>query len=186
MRCRRTLFDLPGVVSAQPIDSLVQSMRDLIAMFIEILSVVAVIALILAVLVAYNSATISQDERTREVATMLAFGLPARRVLGSAVIESALIGVVGTAIGIVGGFVVLVWLVYWRLPRHHAGFRARPGGLAADPGHGRRARYRGRGPGPAADVAAADADEPAGDIAGGGVADPGPSWTLADGDPGAS
>jgi putative ABC transport system permease protein len=113
---RRALFDLPGVVSVQPIDSLVQSMRDLIAMFFEILGVVAVIALILAVLVAYNSATISQDERTREVATMLAFGLPARRVMGSAMVESAIVGVVGTVIGIAGGFAVLAWLAYGVFP----------------------------------------------------------------------
>ena len=102
---RRTLFGLPGVVSAQPIDALTASMQDVIAELTDVLSVVAVIALVLAVLVAYNSATISQDERTREVATMLAFGLPVRRVLGSAMTESALVGVVGTAIGIAGGFV---------------------------------------------------------------------------------
>ncbi len=109
---RATLFARPGVVSAQPIDAMVKSMRDLIAMFMEILGIIAVIALILAVLVAYNSATISQDERTREVATMLAFGWPVRRVLGSAVTESALIGLLGTVIGIAAGFVALNWLIY--------------------------------------------------------------------------
>jgi putative ABC transport system permease protein len=113
---RRALFDLPGVVSSQPIDSLVKSMRDLIAMFMEILGVVAVIALILAVLVAYNSATISQDERTREVATMLAFGLPARRVMASAMVESALIGLLGTIIGLAAGFLALIWLIYGVFP----------------------------------------------------------------------
>ena len=102
---RRTLFGLPGVVSAQPIEALATSLRDVVAQLTDVLNVVAVIALILAVLIAYNSATISQDERTREVATMLAFGLPVRRVMASAVTESALIGLVGTAIGIIGGFV---------------------------------------------------------------------------------
>ena len=130
---RRAMFDLPGVVSVQPIDSLVQSMRDLIAMFFEILGVVAVIALLLAVLVAYNSATISQDERTREVATMLAFGLPARRVLGSAMVESALIGLIGTAIGIVGGFAVLVWLAYVVFPATMPDFGLDPAIVAARP-----------------------------------------------------
>jgi putative ABC transport system permease protein len=113
---RRTLFGLPGVVSAQPIEALATSMRDVVAQLTDVLNVVAVIALILAVLIAYNSATISQDERTREVATMLAFGLPVRRVMASAVTESALIGLVGTAIGILGGFVMVVWLVYRQLP----------------------------------------------------------------------
>ncbi len=113
---RRSLFGLPGVVSAQPIEALATSLRDVVAQLTDVLNVVAVIALILAVLIAYNSATISQDERTREVATMLAFGLPVRRVMASAVTESALIGLVGTAIGILGGFGMVVWLVYHQLP----------------------------------------------------------------------
>ncbi len=78
----------------------------------DILAVVALFALALAVLVAYNSATISEDERTREVATMLAFGLPARRVMASAMIESGIVGVLGTLIGIAGGLAALSWLVY--------------------------------------------------------------------------
>ena len=91
-------------------------MRDLISQFTDILAVVALFALALAVLVAYNSATISQDERTREVATMLAFGLPARRVMASAMIESGIVGVLGTLIGIAGGLAALSWLVYVLFP----------------------------------------------------------------------
>jgi putative ABC transport system permease protein len=123
---RRTLFGLPGVVSAQPIDALVRSMRDLVAQFTDILSVVALVALALALLVAYNSATISQDERTREVATMLAFGLPVRRVMGSAMVESGLIGLVGTVVGIGGGFAALVWFVYGLVPTSMPEFALTP------------------------------------------------------------
>jgi putative ABC transport system permease protein len=113
---RRALFGLPGVISAQPIDAMVASMRDLVSQFTDILGVVAFIAVILALLVAYNSATISQDERTRELATMLAFGLPIRRVLGSAMVESGLIGLAGTMVGLAGGFAALMWLAYGLLP----------------------------------------------------------------------
>jgi putative ABC transport system permease protein len=113
---RRTLFALPGVVTAQRIDAIVRSMRDLVAQFTDILSVVAFIALLLAFLVAYNSATISQDERTREVATMLAFGLPVRRVMASAMVESGLIGSIGTVAGVAGGYGALIWLTYGLLP----------------------------------------------------------------------
>jgi putative ABC transport system permease protein len=113
---RTRLFDLDGVVSAQPIDALVSSMRDTVAQLTDILAVIALFALALAVLVAYNSATISQDERTREVATMLAFGLPARRVMLSAMLESGMIGVLGTMLGLVGGATVLTWLVYVLMP----------------------------------------------------------------------
>ena len=123
---RRMLFELPGVVSAQPIDALVRSMRDLIAQLTDILSAVAVVALLLAFLVAYNSATISQDERTREVATMLAFGLPVKRVMGSAMVESGLVGLMGTAIGVVGGFAAVTWLVYGLLPTSMPDFGLSP------------------------------------------------------------
>ena len=123
---RRALFGLAGVVSAQPIDALVTSMRDMVSQFTDILGVVALIALILAMLVAYNSATISQDERTRETATMLAFGLPVRRVLGSAMVESGLIGLVGTVLGIAGGFGALMWLTYGLLPTSMPDFALTP------------------------------------------------------------
>jgi putative ABC transport system permease protein len=123
---RRALFDMPGVVSAQPIDALVRSMRDLVAQFTDVLGVVALVALALALLVAYNSATISQDERRREVATMLAFGLPTRRVIGSAMVESGLIGLFGTVAGIAGGFGALVWLVYGLLPTSMPDFALTP------------------------------------------------------------
>jgi putative ABC transport system permease protein len=123
---RRALFGLPGVVSAQPIDAAVTSMRELVAQFTDILGVVAVVALALALLVAYNSATISQDERTREVATMLAFGLPIRRVLGSAMVESGLIGLLGTVVGLAGGFAALTWLTYGLLPTSMPEFALTP------------------------------------------------------------
>jgi putative ABC transport system permease protein len=123
---RKALFGLPGVVSAQPIDALVVSMRDMVSQFTDILGVVALVALILALLVAYNSATISQDERTREVATMLAFGLPIRRVLGSAMVESGLIGLLGTLVGIGGGFAALAWLAYALLPTSMPEFALTP------------------------------------------------------------
>jgi putative ABC transport system permease protein len=113
---RVRLFGLDGVVSSQPTDTLVTSMRDLISQFTDILAVVATFALLLAVLVAYNSATISQDERMREIATMLAFGMPAKRVMASAMIESGIVGLLGTMLGIAGGIGTLAWLVYGLFP----------------------------------------------------------------------
>lgn len=113
---QRALFRMPGVVSAQPIDVVIHTFRDLLSMFTDILGVVALVALALALLVAYNSATITQDERTREIATMLAFGLPMRRVLGSAVVESGLIGLFGTVLGLAGGALALFWIAYDLFP----------------------------------------------------------------------
>jgi putative ABC transport system permease protein len=123
---RRSLFELPGVVSVQPIDAMVNSMRELVAQFTDILGVIALVALILALLVAYNSATISQDERRREVATMLAFGVPIRRILASAMLESGLIGLLGTMVGLVGGFGALAWFVYGLIPTSMPDFALTP------------------------------------------------------------
>lgn len=42
---------------------------------------------------------------------MFAFGVPPRRALGIAVVESALIGVLATAVGIAAGIGVLSWVI---------------------------------------------------------------------------
>lgn len=41
---------------------------------------------------------------------MLAFGLPTRTVLGMATTEALVIGVLATALGIVGGYLLLSWM----------------------------------------------------------------------------
>ena len=53
-----------------------------------VLRVIEGAALLIAVLIAFNSASINMDERTREHATMFAFGLPVGTVLRLAVIEN--------------------------------------------------------------------------------------------------
>jgi putative ABC transport system permease protein len=85
-------------------------MRESLQEFLGILQVAATITLLLALLIAFNTSSIGMDERSREHATMLAFGLPMRTVLGMAVTESAVIGVLATALGVVGGYCLLVWL----------------------------------------------------------------------------
>jgi putative ABC transport system permease protein len=62
-------------------------------------------------LIAYNSAAINAEERTREHATMFAYGVPAARVMRGNVIEALLTGVLATAIGIAAGFAILRWMV---------------------------------------------------------------------------
>ncbi len=71
----------------------------------------------LAVLIAFNSTSISADERRREHATMFAFGLPVRTVLVTAMAESAIVGVLGTVLGLISGRILLQWLVRVLLPQ---------------------------------------------------------------------
>src|SRR5262249_25731661 len=76
----------------------------------SILNVAAAVALLLVFLIAFNTASIGTDERAREHATMIAFGLPVRTVLGLITAESVLVGLLGTVIGLGAGYGLLTWL----------------------------------------------------------------------------
>jgi putative ABC transport system permease protein len=108
---RRALFEQPGVSSVQPVRTFTDSVSDMLAQFRSVFTIIEGIVLLLALLIAFNSASINADERRRDHATMFAFGLPVRRVLAMAVVESACIGLLGTALGIAGGRLLLHWLI---------------------------------------------------------------------------
>jgi putative ABC transport system permease protein len=112
----RTLFTKEGVASVQPVRAFAQTIRDLMAQMLNILRVIEGAVLLLAVLIAFNSSAISVDERAREHATMFAFGVPVRRVLGMTVIESAIIGGLGTALGIAFGRAIVEYITRVLLP----------------------------------------------------------------------
>lgn len=108
---RRALFEQPGVASVQPVRALTETVSTELDRSKSILYIVEGIVLLLALLIAFNSASINTDERARDHATMFAFGLPVRRVLRMGVIESLLIGIVSTVLGIAGGLILLDWLI---------------------------------------------------------------------------
>ncbi len=113
---QRTLFDLPGVGSAQPVLSFAKTIRDMLNQVLGILRVVEALVLLLALLIAFNSSAISVDERARENATMFAFGVPVRTVLRNNVLESVFVGAVGTAVGIGVGFAIVHYITQFLLP----------------------------------------------------------------------
>ncbi len=113
---RRVLLARPYVSAAEAGRTTVAGMRASLDEFFGILRVAAAVTLLLALLIAFNTASIGTDERAREHATMFAFGLPVRTVLGMTVVETALLGVVGTALGIVGGYGVLTWMTATTIP----------------------------------------------------------------------
>lgn len=115
-RVERELFGVPGVASVQPIVEFTETIRNEIDRFLGILTVVEAAILLLALLIAFNSASISADERARDHATMFAFGLPLRTVARMNVVESTLIGVLGTALGLGIGWLLLGWLVNSLIP----------------------------------------------------------------------
>ncbi|MCU0259377.1 MAG: FtsX-like permease family protein [Ilumatobacteraceae bacterium] len=106
----RELFGLDGVSSVQPVAASTSIVRDSIDDFTAIFRVLQLFILVLALLIAYNATSINADERARERATLFAFGLPVRRVLGLEVVEGLLYGLLGTAVGVGLGAVIVRWL----------------------------------------------------------------------------
>ena len=113
----RRLFGRPGVVSVEPVSSLTRAVRQTLQDRLDILTIVEVIMVLLALLIAFNTTSISFDERSREHTTMLTFGMPVSIVMALAVIESVVVGVVGTTLGIVGGRALVTWFITGVLPR---------------------------------------------------------------------
>lgn len=107
----RSLFGLPGVTAVEPASSFAEVLDNALGQFTGILRIIQVATLLLALLIAFNSASISADERAREHATMYAFGVPTRLVMAMAVVESAIIGLLGTLVGLAGGYVALSYVV---------------------------------------------------------------------------
>jgi putative ABC transport system permease protein len=107
----RAAFAIPGVASAQAAAAATDTVRDRMDDFSGIIQVAKGAALLLVVLIAFNATSIGADERAREHATMLAFGVPVRSVVGTAIAESALIGLLGTIVGVGLGLAVLDWIV---------------------------------------------------------------------------
>ena len=112
----RRLFGTPGIASVEAATATTEFVRDRLDDFIGVLQLTVIFALALALLIAFNSASISADERARENATMLAFGIPVRQAVGLAVGESLIIGALGTLIGLAGGLLVIGWVVNHTLP----------------------------------------------------------------------
>lgn len=114
---QRALFGSAGIASVQGVTTTTDAIRDAMAEFTGVFQVIQGAALLLALLIAFNAASISEDERARENATMLAFGIPIRTILRMSVTESLAIGILGTILGIGGGYLMLVWTVEVLLPQ---------------------------------------------------------------------
>jgi putative ABC transport system permease protein len=112
---KRDLFVLDGVTSIQEVGATAQAIRDFLDEFVIILRIVEGAMLVIAFLIAYNSSSINMDERSREHATMLAFGVPMPTVLRMAIIESFIVGLIATVLGIAGGWALLRILLDTRI-----------------------------------------------------------------------
>ncbi len=110
-RLQRELASLPGVASALPVSAIEGTIRSILALVTNLFVVLQVVIGLLAFLVAYNSSTASSEERTREHATMLAYGVPVARVVLAGAAESVLLGLAGVGVGLGLGVLVLAWVL---------------------------------------------------------------------------
>ena len=107
----RDLFGRQGIAFVEPGSAVQDAVRTYLDDFLAILRITQLVTLLLAILIAVNTTTIATEERRREHATMLAFGVPPPRTLRLAIVESALIGVLGTIVGLALGLAVLGWII---------------------------------------------------------------------------
>ncbi len=108
---QRELFNLDAVGSVVKASAAADDLDDLIGQFVGVLQGIAFFVLLLAVLMAFNSASIGFEERQREHATMFAYGVRVRKALRMAIVENTIIGIVATAIGLVAGLGMIWWVV---------------------------------------------------------------------------
>ncbi|MGE0598682.1 MAG: ABC transporter permease [Dehalococcoidia bacterium] len=113
---KRELFGMAGVASVQGVSEVAEVLDKLLSSFVVVLRVIEGAMLFLALLIAFNSASINMDERFREHATMFAFGVPLTKVVRMAVVENLLLGIVATAAGITGGWFLLRLIIAIRIP----------------------------------------------------------------------
>ncbi|MEN8235765.1 MAG: FtsX-like permease family protein, partial [Actinomycetota bacterium] len=100
-----------AVTSVQRADATARLMEDFMGQFIAIFQLFMLVVLVLAVLIAFNAAAISVDERRREHATMFAYGVRPKKIVRMLLVESAAVGVVATIIGVGGGFLLLGYFI---------------------------------------------------------------------------
>jgi putative ABC transport system permease protein len=105
---KRALLTQPGVASVEPVSEFSDAVDRLLELATVMFGIISLVAVALAFLIAFNSTSISVDERVREIATMFAFGLPIRTVTRMQMLENVLIGVLGTLLGVAIGWLVII------------------------------------------------------------------------------
>lgn len=112
----RALVDEPGVASVEAAVAPTEALKDAIDQYVALLLVPVAIGVVLALLIGFNSTAIGADERRREYATMFAFGIRPRVAVLLACVESTIVGIIGTAVGVGLGTALLWWIVHVQFP----------------------------------------------------------------------
>ena len=104
---KRALFGTHGVATVLGLAEASKTVRDAFEQISGIFWVMEIFVLGLALLIAFNTANINSDERARDHATMFAYGVSVRRVIGNLAMEGLALGVVASLLGILLGYALL-------------------------------------------------------------------------------
>jgi len=104
------LFDHGSVASVRSMTAQTEAVRDAFDQVLGIIQVMVGAILLLALLIAFNTAAINLEVRERDHATMFAFGVKVRTALRMAAVESFTIGIMATLLGLAGGLVMVWWM----------------------------------------------------------------------------
>ena len=113
---KRAMFGAPGVTNVQGVAEAAEAVQELFEQVTGVFLVIQMFVLGLVLLIAFNTANINSDERSRDHATMFAYGVSVRRVLGVLVVEGVILGAFATVLGVVLGYGILLWIVYGVVP----------------------------------------------------------------------
>ena len=75
-----------------------------------------IFVIFLVMLIAFNTANINVDERSRDHATMFAYGIPVRRVIANLSLEGLLLGAAAVLLGGLFGYALLLWMALVLMP----------------------------------------------------------------------
>jgi putative ABC transport system permease protein len=108
---RRAITDLDGVVAYADSQAFVSSVESFLGLFWAFVAVMVLLGAVLALAIIYVTMAVSVVERTNELATLTAAGVPLRRVGGTLATENLLATLLGIPIGLVLGVIAAEWFL---------------------------------------------------------------------------
>jgi putative ABC transport system permease protein len=116
---KRDLFEAPGVATVQGFAEGFKAIRDIFEQFAGIFTIINLIVLGLALVIAFNTASINVEERARDHATMFAYGVGVSKVVLNLAVEGLILGVSATVIGAALGTALLLWIIHSLVPNSY-------------------------------------------------------------------
>ena len=113
---QESIASSPGVAWALSAHEVGNTIRQVLSLVSGLFVILQIVIGLLAFLVAYNSVKVGHDERARESATMMAFGVTVRRVVAIGVAESLMLGIVAVGVGLAVGYGLFRWILESVLP----------------------------------------------------------------------